>query len=345
MMDRPHTSSHSSVERDERRHPCRYLLPRGFSLVELLVAMAVLALMSVLMLSITSAAQRLAKQTTSRVEEFREARRAFERVNQTLSLATLNPYFDYVNSSGQPRTTNNASTFVPSKYFRLSELRYLQTNASSLTAPHGGTNAGLAVFFQAPLGKSNTNTLTGLNSLLNTIGYYVEQSSDSTLRPSTVSSSKTRYRLFELIEPSESLTIYSLTSGNATTNTTVWFTTPLTNAAYSHSLANNIVALVFQAQYTDTNSSPISTNNYTSTPLGNATQSIQENNLPPNVRVSMVAVDEPSARRIVDMNLTLTNAIDDTSLSALETQLGSKHLNYRRFQSTVSIGPAKWSSK
>jgi len=317
--------------------------PSGFTLIELLLAMAVLALMAVMMLSVTSSAQKIAKQTTSRTEQFREGRRAFERINQRLSQATLNTYWDYVDSSGRPRTTSNATTFTPNKYARISELRYLQTNASSLTAPGGGTMVGNSVFFQAPLGKSDT--LSGLNSLLNTTGFYIKKSDDSALRPATVSASKTRYRLFELTEPAESLTIYSLTSGNAATTSTAWFTTPLAVLGNSRRLADNIVALLFQAQYQNASGTPNSAFNYSSVPRGAATQPIEENNLPPNVRVTMIALDEPSARRVAEESITLTDATDDASLATLEKNLTDSRLNYRKFQSTVSIGPAKWSSR
>jgi uncharacterized protein (TIGR02599 family) len=317
--------------------------PSGFTLIELLLAMAVLALMAVMMLSVTSSAQKIAKQTTSRTEQFREGRRAFERINQRLSQATLNSYWDYVDSSGRPRTTSNATTFIPFKYARISELRYLQTNSSSLTAPGGGTMVGNSVFFQAPLGKSDT--LSGLNSLLNTTGFYIKKSDDSALRPATVSASKTRYRLFELTEPAESLTIYSLTSGNATITSTAWFTTPLAVTGNSRRLADNIVALLFQAQYQNASGTPTSAFNYTSTPRGLSSQPIEENNLPPNVRVTMIALDETSARRVAEESNTLTDATDDTSLALLEKNLTDNRLNYRKFQSTVSIGPSKWSSR
>ena len=315
----------------------------GFTLIELLLAMAVLALMAVMMLSVTSSAQKIAKQTTSRTEQFREGRRAFERINQRLSQATLNTYWDYVDSDGRPRAGN--ATFTPNKYARISELRYLQTNASSLTAPGGGTMVGNSVFFQAPLGKSDTTSLAGLNSLLNTVGFFIEKGSDSTLRPPTVAASKTRYRLFELTEPSENLTIYSLTSGNSTTASSAWFTTPLAVPGNSHRLADNIVALLFQAQYKDASGTPTAAFNYSSAPRGAATQPIEENNLPPNVRVIMIALDEPSARRVAEESITLTDATDETSLESLEKNLTDNRLNYRKFESTVSIGPAKWSSR
>jgi len=316
----------------------------GFTLIEILLAMSVLALMAVMMLSITSSAQKIVKETTARTEQFREGRRAFDRINQRLSQATLNSYWDYVNSSGTPRVAGNA-TFTPARYARISELRYLQTNASSLTAPGGGTMVGNSVFFQAPLGKSETNSLAGLDSLLNTTGFYIKRSDDSALRPATVSASKTRYRLFELTEPAESLTIYSLTSGNSTTTSTAWFTTPLAVTGNSRRLADNIVALLFQAQYQNASGTPTSAFNYTSTPRGLSSQPIEENNLPPTVRVTMIALDEPSARRVADGNITLTDATDEASLATLEKNLTDNRLNYRKFQSTVSIGPSKWSSR
>jgi uncharacterized protein (TIGR02599 family) len=316
--------------------------PSGFTLIELLLAMSVLALMAVMMLSVTSSAQKIAKQTTSRTEQFREGRRAFERINQRLSQATLNTYWDYVDSGGSPRVAGNTA-FTPFKYARMSELRYLQTNSSSLTAPGGGTMVGNSVFFQAPLGKSDT--LSGLNSLLNTTGFYIKKSDDSVLRPATVSASKTRYRLFELTEAAESLTIYSLTSGNAATTSTAWFTTPLAVLGNSRRLADNIVALLFQAQYQNASGTPTSAFNYTSTPRGLSSQPIEENNLPPNVRVTMIALDETSARRVAEESITLTDATDDTSLALLEKNLTDSRLNYRKFQSTVSIGPSKWSSR
>jgi len=322
--------------------------PSAFTLIELLVSMAVLALMAVMMLSVTSSAQKIARQTTSRTEQFREGRRAFERINQRLSQATLNTYWDYVDASGKPRTTNNA-TFTPNKYFRISELRYLQTNASQLAAPRSGTMAGNAVFFQAPLGKSDT--LSGLNSILNTTGFFIEKGSDSTLLPATVSAFKNRYRLYELTEPAENLTIYKKTSGNSAVTGIDWLVDsgnnswPLANASYSHRLADNIVALLFQAQYKDASGTPTAAFNYSSAPKGSATQPIEENNLPPNVRVTMIALDEPSARRVADGRITLTDATDDTKLAQLEKDLTDNRLNYRKFQSTVRIGPAKWSAK
>lgn len=325
---------------------------RAFTIVELLVAMAVLAIIAVIMVSMTSSVQKVTKQTTSRVEQFRESRRAFERINQRLSQATLNAYYDYVDSAGNPRT--NAATFTPSRYARISELRYLQTNAVSITpsgkGPRGGDMKGQAVFFQAPLGQTDSDDLSGLDSLLNTVGYYIEKGSDTALRPAPVINAnlatKDRYRLYECVQPTENFSVYGLTSGAANNNSTTWVNDALT-ASNSYPLAENIVALVFSAIYPDADGNWQTNSIFSSAPAPRnvAEQPITENNLPPKVRVSMIAVDEPSARRIADSSLSLTDPLTYEDLKGLEDRLIENNLNYRRFESIVTIGPSKWSTQ
>ncbi|MEI8340870.1 MAG: prepilin-type N-terminal cleavage/methylation domain-containing protein [Verrucomicrobiota bacterium] len=346
---------------------------RGFTLVELLVSMSILVLMTVLMLSVVSSTQNIWRQNASRTEEFREARRAFDRINQQLAQATLNVYWDYVDASGNPRSATSGysyttGTFQPTAYFRLSELRFIITRASGLTPPHSnGTMKGLAVFFQAPVGSATGNNLSGMNYLVNTIGYYVEKGSNAgmiPIPPLTTNFAKDRYRVYEMIEPTENLTIYSLTSGTANYPGKDWFTTPLASGtgAYSCRLADNIVALLFRADYRD-KIGATGTNKYaydsTPQPRPLTSQPIEENNLPPNIHITMIAVDEISGRRITDQSIPLTDAQNDnpdplsgsgppqdpSSLSYLEKQLIDNHLNYRKFESTIKIGSSKWSSQ
>ena len=323
----------------------------AFTLVELLVAMAVLAIIAVVMVSMTSSVQKLTKQTSSRVEQFRESRRAFDRINQRLSQATLNAYYDYVDADGTSRTTANAPTFTPSRYARISELRYLQTNAAAFTAPHGGDIKGQAVFFQAPLGQADSTNLSGLDSLLNTVGYFIAKGDDSTLRPAVLAGAniplRNRFRLFECVQPAENFSVYEYTSGSATNNTTAWVTDSLANPTNSSPLADNIVALVFSAIYPDASGNWQTNAVYSSAPMprSNDTQPIEENNLPPKVKISMIAVDEPSARRIEDAGLSLPDATSEAGLQSIEGLCKSNNLNYRRFESTLTIGSAKWSTK
>jgi uncharacterized protein (TIGR02599 family) len=319
----------------------------GFSLIEILVSIVVLAMISVAIVSVTSSVQNIARRTSSRAEQFREARRAFERINQRVSQATLNSYWDYVDaSSGKPRALGSNSTFTPGKYALLSELRYLQKSAKDLSAPHGGELIGQTIFFQAPLGKTGTTTYSGMNALINTVGYYIEKSSDASLRPAVVNApERIRYRLFELTEPADKLTIYSLTSGSQGYTGTGWFTTPLAVASYSTRLADNIVALLFQAEYQDSSDTTGTTYSYSSAPIDFLNQSAVENTLPSNVRVTLVAVDEPSAKRIEESKIVIPDAQDSDGLDTLEKQLISNHLNYRKFESVIPIQTAKWSTK
>ena len=213
----------------------------GFSILEVLVASAVLALLLVAMLSMTDQVQKTYRSTLGKAEQFREARVAFESITRRLSQATLNTYWDY------------DSPTTPTKYLRQSELRFLSGQASAiLPAISSSTHA---VFFQAPFGfTSNSTGYGGMESMVNTWGYFIEFGSDSVLRPDPVNTAgvpqKYRFRLYEMMEPSESLSLYKYT-GNSTASKTytgrTWFTDALDKPnRSSRVLAENIVALIFR---------------------------------------------------------------------------------------------------
>lgn len=66
----------------------------GFSILEVLAASAVLALLLVAMISMTDQVQKTYRSTVGKAEQFREARVAFESITRRLSQATLNTYWD-----------------------------------------------------------------------------------------------------------------------------------------------------------------------------------------------------------------------------------------------------------
>jgi uncharacterized protein (TIGR02599 family) len=252
----------------------------GFTIVELMVSMGILTLLLLVLVSITSATQRTWTYTTNEVEQFHDAREAFESVTRKLSQATLNTYWDYVYASGTAGS--------PTGYMRQSELRFISGQASSLMPVMKDANGNTlgttthAVFFQAPLGYTlNTQAYSNLKNLLNTWGYFIEFGSDQPSWPKFLQGMKSppaprpryRFRLMELSEPSDALTLYNYTSGtnssggpkNASYITTTplaglsypsvtpaptgtgfeWFTTPLTaSSPPARVLAENIVALV-----------------------------------------------------------------------------------------------------
>ena len=306
----------------------------GFTLVELLVSMTVIAIMLVVLSQMTNALRTTISQTTSQLEEFRDARNAFETMTRRIGQATLNAYDDLDPTS----TAGTAAT----SYVRASELRFRSGSASDLFAGVTGTAGNLkhptnAIFFQAPLGiasSSNSSLYAGLNRLLNTCGYYIEWNSDLNQRPAFLASlsppipARYRFRLMELVEPTDNLSIYTYTSGLKTGATPPqtkswtytgldWFQNPLNSDSPSatsptpppvHAVTENVILLAILPMVSPKDAqSPIGgdvdgtskdlapTYAYDSTTTGH-TPDIR-NKLPPLVYVLMVAVGEKSFSR------------------------------------------------
>lgn len=356
---------------------------RAFTLVELLVSVALLSVLMLVLVSITNATQQTWSYTTSRVEQFREARSAFESMTRRISQATLNTYWDYDNEA------------APTKYLRQSELRFISGNAEQLTngAPGSTARPTHAIFFQAPLGFVDPDQNSGasrdlmlLPQLLNTWGFYVEFGDDANSRPPFVNTPKKyRFRLTEMMEPSETLSLYKYTSGldpsgqpkNLTYTSRSWIIDPLSATTVSkRPIADNIMALVLlpkltpsdqkQGNYADGALAPEyfysstgkDTNGGTLTTVGDPNLN-PINQLPPVVQVTMVAVDETSYKRYQrDQNQpdltsklfkTVGSTLDKTKdgyakdLDTLQQTLTANKLTSRIFSTNVSIKAAKWS--
>jgi len=337
----------------------------AFTLVEVLVSTAIVALLLVILLSITNQINAMYRQTTKRAEQFRQAREAFDAISRRLGRATLNTYWDYDNPSS------------PTNYVRQSDLRFVSgpTEAVAGAPPAGKRWPGHGVFFQAPLGASDPGqtTLGGLTSLLNTWGYFVEFGSDAAFRPAILDGSRVqpryRSRLCELIQPANALSIYQYTSGwdssglpkNLTYTGSNWFSTTIAQTANSrpvHVLAENVIALVLlpklaaQEGATGTRLAPEYLYNSSATrPVADINP---KNQLPPLVQITMVALDETSARRLEsgaampDLGLDrLFQTADqfDADLGTLKKNLDDKKLSYRVFTSAVRLKEAKWSKE
>ena len=359
--------------------------PEGFTLVELLVAMTVLALLVLCLSGITEQTSKLWRQTSARVEAFREARNAYEAMTRQIGQATLNTYQDYYGYADSahkslplvPRTNRNAdgspggnvSTFIPVTYERQSELRFFcGPSSASITSTYASAASGTAtqwpshcLFFQAPLGYTETGNYAGLTNLVNTWGYYIEYTSASDSQPPFVATPSTRFRLMELMEPSECLTVYNFTSGNPAYTGMDWFKIPLqggaapayyaggtaSNESFSRVLAENIVALIILPKlspqdeaagfpgvapgtalapnYGYDSSSTGQAASYTGTQAGLVNSKDQ---LPPTVQVTMVAIDQVSANRLnafaTANNQTPAQAL---GLDKLFTSTGDKSAN------------------
>lgn len=339
----------------------------GFTLVELLVAIALLTLIALLLTSMTGATASTWRYTTARIEQFRGAETAYESITRRLSQATLNTYWDYDNPT------------VPTKYLRQSDLRFISGNMTAgpkkLLTAAGPRRPTHGLFFQAPLGYvDNTANFGGLDNLINTWGYYVEFNYDT--RPAFIENmagkppNRWRYRLMELMQPSNELSIYQYSSGNPAYAGREWFTVslppvtvpPAVPTTPTRVLAENVVALVLLPKLSkrDEEALPgkkLSTDYFYDSTATHADPDINpKSQLPPIVQVTMVAIDETSAQRMAKgstppaVNASLdTLFLDatkyDADLKTLQTTLVDQRISFRVFTGSVSIRGAKWSRK
>ena len=334
---------------------------RAFTLIEVLVSMVVLAIIVGIIFSMISQTGSLWKNTSAKMESYKNARAAFDAMTRTISQATLNTYYDYQDSTG---TWSSVSGKPPSTYARRSDLEFTCGQGSTLigsTYINGAstyTPVTHSLFFQAPLGWSNAYATQ--QRLLNACGFYVAYGPDPTVPPYLSGlSPHYKYRLMQFIQPSENLAVYEYPTA------TTWFTQPI-STTYDHAsnfvLAENVIALVIwpKSAGDSATTTPLtagSTYSYDSRTTG-----ISYNQLPPVVDVTMVSIDEASAIRLgnpstpPNSTVGLTSTIFTTAtyptsgqsqlqidLATMESTLSNAHLNYHVFQTEVAIGGAKWS--
>ncbi|MEI9998879.1 MAG: Verru_Chthon cassette protein C [Verrucomicrobiota bacterium] len=374
----------------------------GVTLIEMLVSVAILLILMTIIFSIIQIASQAWKKSVQSTSAMQQARVAFERMTRNLSQATLNTYYAYYPPGATP----------PTYYMRQSELQFISGSTPvSGTTPFISSSAGNAaqithaVFFQAPLGvvdPSNTASYGALNSLLNACGYFVIFGND-TLRPGFFTTlanappNEMRFRLMEYLQPSENLGIYTTSavsqSGGAVPS---WISNGIPDLAAAQAspvtvrpLASNIVALIIMpeqfangASGVQANTAPVSTqantynydSAYQASTLPGGKQGVTANQLPPLVKVIMVAIDEASAIRLAAANpgktstsppnlgqsslfsnpsQLFTNGSIEGDLDKFQDVLNAKpgnlahntiKLNYYIFQTDVIIRGSKWTS-
>ncbi len=332
--------------------PARSSALPGFTLVEMLVAMAVLAVVMMVVFQITNTTGQAWKRSSGNIESMQGARIAFETITRRLSQATLNAYYAYDNPTS------------PTKYLRQSELQFVA--GKKLVAGQ----MGHAVFFQAPLGRVSDQTRYGnLGGLLNVCGFYLVYGKDP-LRPTFFSNlphppvDEYRFRLMECVQPSETGAIYSSLPAPLATIPNNWLAQAVAaGTAANHPLANNIVALIFLPEQNAAGGKVtplVADYEYDTSPAG-AANSTLVNQLPPLVKVVMVAIDEASAIKLGNSAtpppLGMANLFQNTAqlqadLATLEGNLAATSgnaagnnmtLNFHVFQTDVAIREAKWS--
>ncbi len=346
---------------------CNHYSRRGFSILEVLVALAILSIILLVILKIISETGRVWKSSSAKIEAFQSARMAFETLNRSLGQATLNTYYDYYDASRSKRTSTNSATFVPAIYGRYSELQFI-SGKNLVTTPRQQVTH--SVFFQTPLGYSaNSGSYGHLNGLLNSVGFYIEFNSDQSDRPSFFSALpgssakiRYRYRLMQMLEPSEQLSTYSVTDNS-------WFITPISsNTPPTRLLAENILACVIYPHMpgdttgtsapTPTPAPQLLTSDYeynTRVAWSSGTQPPTMNQLPPLVQVVLIAADETSMLRVQGTSTSQPSlGFDcssvfqvpsqlDTDIQTVSQALISKHVKFRVFRRDITIREAHWS--
>ena len=356
-----------------RACPTRKPSRSGFSLLELITSISILAIILLVVFNITNETSKTWKRSTAKIEQFQSARRAFESISRNLAQATLNTYWDYMDSSNPPefRKAGNSANFKPARYARNSELHFITGQADAVLANSGiqTTTPTHAVFFQAPLGTGATVTA---GNFLNACGYFVSFGEDTTV-PKYVSDrpgykASKRFRLFEFVETTEALAVYKPGAG-----LTDWFNASdkagdtTSSSPKSRPIADNIVAFVVFPQKSDRKPfTPESAESYSydsRIPIKNPQQETS-NQLPPLLEVVMIAIDETSAQRLLGTTGTI-NTISEaatalggikydtlfTNPAKLEDDikdvteaLVKEKANYRVFRTKIAIRSANWSS-
>ncbi len=330
---------------------------QGFTVLELLVAMTVLALILTLILPLVSGVRRIAD---SNAPTFQEARTAFEAMNRMLSQAVLNTYWDY----DDPRH--------PQRYIRASELHFLLGSDADLTALPRTSPSGSAVFFQAPLGKNTgaSPAAPRLEGLLNSVGFYTTFSEAEHLPPYLPGQKTDAWRLWMFLQPSVDFSVYDAYNASPqAASQASWFQNGLKNPALNHILANNVILLLLRASYSDTAGAPLVRYVYDSRPGPPApglAQPVEAHQIPPLLHATLVVIDQKTADRLlvatggVPYNLIPANlfarggARDDASdysldMESLRTHLDGRPLfgipiNYRIFEATIPMNASQWSS-
>jgi uncharacterized protein (TIGR02599 family) len=220
------------------------------------------------------------------------------------------------------------------------------------------------VFFQAATGITATKASYGnLPGLLNVYGYFIQFESDAAYRPSflpSVTSNRYRYRLKQWQLPAEAFTLYSK-SATATGKSFLGAATldwiNFTGTA-PRTIADNVIALVLSPKTASsaTTTGSAMTINYFYNSRNDGTTDVdlaQKHQLPPEVELVLVAIDETSAMRLQGSSTTPPILVDSTlftdpqkiedDLQTLQKNLDARKIRYVVLRSTILIRAARWS--
>jgi len=320
----------------------------GFTLLEVLITLALLLVILVVVMDFMTEVDQAWKSAAA--DPFAEAQNAFETVAQNLASATLEPYQDYADANGDFRTN---AAFVPDHLARRSDLDFVCGPGAGAS---GRTTTGSGVFFLAPNGYTQTDAHTGMEHLLNAMGYFVEFGDDDNAPGFILPQTHCwRWRLKQVLQPAESLQIFATTTSSAWIQQLV----PSLPQVVPPSvpilvLAENAVTLIVLPERAANDSGPAlaSAFSYDSRDTSNT---LTLHQVPPRLRLVLVAMDGISAQRLAAQNgsnppqlvsasLFQQSAQLDADLATLDATLTAQTIGHRIFQREILLPSSAWSN-
>jgi len=318
-----------------------------------LITLAILLVILVVVMQFMAAVDQAWKSAAA--DPFAEAQNAFETVADNLAAATLAPYQDYADSSGAFHT-NAASTFIPDHLARRSDLDFVcgpGAGTNGLFTASGRITSGSGVFFLAPNGSTQTYAHLGMEHLLNAMGYFVEFGDDDTA-PGFIQTSCWRWRLKQILQPAESLQIFTTATSSAWIQQLVPSTQVVSPGMPIPVLAENVVTLIVLPERAANDSGPALAPAF-SYDSRDTTNLLTLHQLPPRVWLVLVAIDPISAQRLAAQNGTnappLVSATLfqqaaqlDADLATLDNTLTTQNIGHRLFQREILLPSSAWSN-
>lgn len=329
----------------------------GFTIIELLAAMAVLIVLLGIVVAVTNSVTLTMRRATAGIDTLAGARAGFDVLNRSLSHATLNTYWDY------------DDPLNPSIYLRRSDLQFLIRQ---------NPNHGQEIFFASPETYSRDAGLRSTRGLLNASSAFVKYGSSAEFQPTVVGNPRFRYRLMFGMQPTEQLSIFNKpqrTAGQAESSyrsaiqsywdANTWITdiSQTSTTGFVAPLAENVIALIalprlsIAEDSTATDLTPDGKYGYNSQANAmSVPQSVTANQLPPVIQITMIAISEASAARLdtgtgtppADIESALSGKFSDVTnfqqdLDDVTKALAAKNIEFRIFTSSVPLRESKWS--
>lgn len=322
---------------------------KAFSLIEILVATAVLAILLSLILTILNSVSTTVRHTSAKVDAFASARAAFTLITQRLSQATLNTYWAY--DQPPPKT--------PTAYLRQSDLQFAVVQNTQ------SPGYGQEIYFHTPQSFSDDNNLRTTEGLLNATSFFIQFGSNDGFRPNNLTEKKYRYRLMQGLQPTERLSTFrDSVSPNEVPTWASEIANGTTASSYISPLSDNVIAAIIWPRLSphDDPTGEKLTKDYSydskkdASPTPPATQPPTANHLPPMVQLTLVVISEASAVRLDKQSSTPPAEIEGAlqgkfkdvanykiDLDNLQKELTDKNIEFEIFTTSVPLAGSKWS--